>query len=455
MSNSSFTFPPPPPPPPKKPSNNPVNLRGAIQNFPQNRGSPVHNGQNIQRGSQHNYRGRRGQVDYGGFNSPAQSRHLQDAGNLHKPRNARAAGLVSGLKSKRSHDQAFDSRGQYTIPKPALPKLPQPADNKLSTPPAVTAKAGGLGLIPTNESSSSEDEKDEEIALTDTARGNNLQFEYRGSTSTLRTPAEIAAWVAERKKRYPTQAKREAARKEADERNARLRQEKIAKREAAQANWLKKKEKQHARDHSRADRGDSSSDRAKSHAQSRSQKPQHDVSKTHRSIRDGKGGSNTHRPQFHPPQKVEVSAMLYSDRVQGEQNVVDSESDSSTEPDSDATSSSGTDTDSDSEPEMSSTKVQTQAITTTSHTTNSTRKICQFFKMHGRCKHGSACKFRHERKARDNSQKVKTKSTASKRKGLWQVMVEKEEEELHRKAVSTIISLGKQGLLDDNPTPDE
>ena len=46
---------------------------------------------------------------------------------------------------------------------------------------------------------------------------NVLQFEYKGRTASLRTAAEIAAWIAERKKNYPTQAKAEAAKKESAE----------------------------------------------------------------------------------------------------------------------------------------------------------------------------------------------------------------------------------------------
>jgi hypothetical protein len=36
-----------------------------------------------------------------------------------------------------------------------------------------------------------------------------------------------------------------------------------------------------------------------------------------------------------------------------------------------------------------------------------------------------------------------------KRKGLWQVMVEKEKEEERRKVLEAIMSLGEKGLLDD------
>lgn len=34
-----------------------------------------------------------------------------------------------------------------------------------------------------------------------------LQFEYRGQTSTLQSSSDIAAWIEERKKRFPTKAR--------------------------------------------------------------------------------------------------------------------------------------------------------------------------------------------------------------------------------------------------------
>ena len=42
-------------------------------------------------------------------------------------------------------------------------------------------------------------------------RSCRLQFEFRGRTSTLKSPSEIAAWIAERKKRFPTKARAEEA----------------------------------------------------------------------------------------------------------------------------------------------------------------------------------------------------------------------------------------------------
>ena len=94
-----------------------------------------------------------------------------------------------------------------------------------------------LGLTPrTEEHEESEDEDvDEEVAHAAVNSGAQpylepapftiysisnimcrLKFEYKGQTSTLGTPAEICAWIEERKKRFPTQARIEAKKAERD-----------------------------------------------------------------------------------------------------------------------------------------------------------------------------------------------------------------------------------------------
>ncbi|KAI9677915.1 MAG: hypothetical protein M1829_002412 [Trizodia sp. TS-e1964] len=63
-----------------------------------------------------------------------------------------------------------------------------------------------LGLTPkTVDGNESEElyDFDEEQRMAE-ALGTRLHFTYKGKTSTLQTPTEIEAWIAERKKRYPT-----------------------------------------------------------------------------------------------------------------------------------------------------------------------------------------------------------------------------------------------------------
>ena len=60
-----------------------------------------------------------------------------------------------------------------------------------------------------------------------TDRFNRFQFSYNGRLATLKSPSDIAAWIAERKKRYPTKARVEekVKRKEEEAMNVRNRRE--------------------------------------------------------------------------------------------------------------------------------------------------------------------------------------------------------------------------------------
>lgn len=84
-------------------------------------------------------------------------------------------------------------------------------------------KCNQLGLTPASQDHQSSSDSDEETKLAKQTLsgkipdGAILQFEHKGRAATLQTAADIVAWIAERKKNYPTTAKVEAARREADE----------------------------------------------------------------------------------------------------------------------------------------------------------------------------------------------------------------------------------------------
>lgn len=111
-------------------------------------------------------------------------------------------------------------------------------------------KHNQLGLTPStneNESSSDEDEEAKLANSTASTTGSNsalYSFEYKGRLSTLQTAADIAAWIAERKKRFPTAAKAEAARKEAEKKR---REWEKSKKEKAEAQRLQRLEREKAK----------------------------------------------------------------------------------------------------------------------------------------------------------------------------------------------------------------
>jgi hypothetical protein len=137
--------------------------------------------------------------------------------------------------NKRDHTSAFN-KPQSTVPRtpapPAVPSFGNPLPSK--PPPAADAtrkpkkrkrKHNQLGLTPKaddHESSEEEEDVDEESKLAQTSAdaAAPLQFSYRGQTATLQSQSDIAAWIAERKKRFPTQARIDEKKKAADEARA-------------------------------------------------------------------------------------------------------------------------------------------------------------------------------------------------------------------------------------------
>jgi hypothetical protein len=94
-------------------------------------------------------------------------------------------------------------------------------------------KHNQLGLTPhANDQESSEDEgaEDEESKLAQSVSEKApLEVSYKGQTSKLESASDIAAWIAERKKKFPTQARIEERKKvmeEANKARAAVRQEK-------------------------------------------------------------------------------------------------------------------------------------------------------------------------------------------------------------------------------------
>ena len=123
---------------------------------------------------------------------------------------------------KRIHSEASGaSRTSLprTLTAPAVPAFGTPlpsfstaqSDNKQPT--KKKRKHNQLGLTPRKEEheSSEEEDVDEESKLaaaqSEMISSSGLRFSYKGRHATLSNPAEIAAWIEERKRRYPTQAR--------------------------------------------------------------------------------------------------------------------------------------------------------------------------------------------------------------------------------------------------------
>ena len=134
--------------------------------------------------------------------------------------------------NKRDHSSAFGKAQSVAprIPAPPpvpsfgnpLPSKPPPPADATRKPKKKKRKHNQLGLTPKteeHESSEEEDDADEEARLAAGGGGasSSLQITYRGKTATLQSPEDIAAWIEERKKRYPTQARVEEKKKAMEE----------------------------------------------------------------------------------------------------------------------------------------------------------------------------------------------------------------------------------------------
>ncbi|KAK8243712.1 hypothetical protein HDK90DRAFT_522280 [Phyllosticta capitalensis] len=102
-------------------------------------------------------------------------------------------------------------------------------------------KFNQLGLTPRGDvhEDSEEDDANEEAKFTTGV----LQFEYKGRSSTLKTSADIAAWIAERKKQYPTKA-RALEKQKAEEEARKAREETRSNAEASAERENKHKSKE-------------------------------------------------------------------------------------------------------------------------------------------------------------------------------------------------------------------
>ncbi|KAG8530816.1 uncharacterized protein KY384_004173 [Bacidia gigantensis] len=203
----------------------PTSFPGSVQsNGPSNLNDPQHAGtpsaQNSPSGSQ--YRANSGPPPRT-YNSP-KAPSAQTQGTY-------ASASTTFVGQKRNHASAFakphtqpnGSGVAPSVPSFYQPLLPPGPSSSLPGTGSINSKGPSqhnkpqaknnlLGLTPKAgyESSEDENEEDEESKLADTIKDSSasgLEIAHLGQTICLRNPAEIASWVAERKKRWPTQAR--------------------------------------------------------------------------------------------------------------------------------------------------------------------------------------------------------------------------------------------------------
>ncbi|KAL8880703.1 MAG: hypothetical protein Q9198_001939, partial [Flavoplaca austrocitrina] len=188
------------------------------------------------------------------FNSSAsRPSHGQRGGHgLHNRRGTFHGNPISanfrGKKGTTQTTNGSTTRGTQVAP--AVPSFGNPLPVKPPIPQVEVKKSkkkkkrrvNQLGLTPKNGehvSSSEEEDIDEEMKLAAAASVESttpqLQITYKGQTSTLQNPDDIASWLEERKKRFPTAARRaekeEQLRKDREEREEKKRAAKLLERQ--------------------------------------------------------------------------------------------------------------------------------------------------------------------------------------------------------------------------------
>lgn len=381
--------------------------------------------------------------------------------------------------NKRDHISAF-GKPQSAAPRvPAPPPVPSFGNPLPSKPPAPAdtsrkpkkkkRKHNQLGLTPKteeHESSEEEDDADEEtrLAAGGTAASAALQVTYRGRTSTLQNSADIAAWIEERKKRFPTQARieerkkaMEDAKKEKKAKEESQRQQKEA-RKLAMAHGKRDQEK-HGQIEQPRDSIDPANAAAK--AKLKAEKLRRKLLKEEKRIAQAEADAERARKlegsqeDFSQPSAVPKPAIQEMDEDRGlepdsqgdhakdahraqlraenrepstayDEGTI-SDSDSNTD-DSDWTSSSGSDLSSsdsaisesedDSAPEKATSRREgPERVPPPAR--DEKKQLCRHFARTGRCPRGKACKFVHEKLERA----TKAKPVESKgRKGLLQAV---------------------------------
>lgn len=299
----------------------------------------------------------------------------------------------------------------------------------------------GLTQLHDGSESGSDGDVDEEAAFVSITKVDGIVFEHQGESISLRTPAEITAWIKDRRKKYPTK-----------QRIAEKAEEEVAKR-SSELEFLRKiKRKSKAQ---RTVPGLSSA------SEPQSETTTHKSSATRRPDPTAMGQQSMMRNvvTIAPDDKRTRGASAKPSAIdlglgyesESEPNEDDSSelSDSSvlsSSAESSDLSDSGEDEDaddSDMAPETQSAKVAVAPIVAplpppvklVSEQKNEQRKICSQWQQTGRCKYGKNCRYPHPTKPEP------------KRVGLYERMVEQELEKVDNLALEAIKYLGRNGFL--------
>ncbi|KAJ5286848.1 hypothetical protein N7478_002534 [Penicillium angulare] len=425
--------------------------------------------------------------------------------------------------NKRDHGSAFN-KPTSTAPKvPAAPSVPSfgnplpckppPAADASRKPKKRKRKHNQLGLTPKteeHESSEEEEDVDEEVKLAAGTDNGPLQFTYRGRTAVLQSASDIASWIEERRKKFPTQARIDEKKSAAEE--AKAAREAVRREKEKEKNDEKEKQKaftepgpklsdsqahgdpaldaaikaQRKADKIRRtlDREQKRFAKAEAEAEAARLKVQA-LQKQVLGLKDDEpnGDGDGDGVPTQPPAELSASLDRGDDLVMagvtdvprdpasfsvtnsgmgditvasvapnGLKDAMDTMSDGS---ESDWTSSSGSESESDSgsdgsaPEEVSSRREGPERVAPPPREGKKT--VCRHFARNGQCNRGDKCKFSHEVTERGAKSKPPPPAIEKKgRKGLFQALIEQQKTEEDKRAMEVISWLGQHGMLEAN-----
>lgn len=311
---------------------------------------------------------------------------------------------------------------------PVVPVATEPQEKK--------RKTNLLGLTPsiTADKEDSPEVDDEEARLKQSAQSDGaLEFSYRGRTATLSTKEDIAAWIEERKRRYPTAARIAAKQREEEEKKEKAVEAQARKKEVDRR---EKREPRPTKQETSIVEEAASNKKNIQKAEVSGNEPEKKPEET--SAADGNSLVKTTMARAGINEKDVTEMSDEGDSSTSEESDTtdtDSEDDEKSDDndeDDDSASSSSSSSSSDSSPETTtSRRVAPDRVPPPSRkpaTSNSVSKdkpegankpksmrICRYFAKTGRCRMGQNCMFRHE-------MPMPKRENRSKRKGLYQIV---------------------------------
>ncbi|KAF2707743.1 hypothetical protein K504DRAFT_458222 [Pleomassaria siparia CBS 279.74] len=349
-----------------------------------------------------------------------------------------------------------------------LPTLKRPAPSKSIDGASKKNRRMDLGLtqrkqLAPESSSSDEDEDedvDEEAMLSEQIINKGAIFEHEGLNISLQTPAEIAAWIKDRKRQYPTTKRiAEKAKEKAEKREG-----EIAFLRKVNGDTEKRKPRIRTAQPTPAPVAHTPADIRKTEEQKaimekRQAELQDLRNRLHESLAINRAKAlETNEPvlktSVDKPQSIDLGLGYSSD--EGNVDKADEEDSSELEDSSVVSSSSEesedsedeSDSDSDAPPEEMSAKKSIPQIAVPPPPpipaiVAPKLNICTIWKQYGHCKNGNACRWEHPRR----DKREKKTEMLEKPKGLFERLVEQEKDKADMLALDAIKFLGQHGFL--------